>query len=65
MDELYLIAAESYARTNDIAHAMDMLNSLLITRWKTGTFVPFSASTKEEALQIIKEERRKELFQRN
>ena len=62
MDELYLIAAESYARTNDIAHAMDMLNSLLITRWKTGTFVPFSASTKEEALQIIKEERRKELL---
>ena len=62
MDELYLIAAESYARTNDIAHAIDMLNSLLITRWKTGTFVPFSASTKEEALQIIKEERRKELL---
>ena len=62
MDELYLIAAESYARTNDIARAMDMLNSLLITRWKTGTFVPFSASTKEEALQIIKEERRKELL---
>lgn len=61
-DELYLIAAESYARTNDIARAMDMLNSLLITRWKTGTFVPFSASTKEEALQIIKEERRKELL---
>ncbi len=62
MDELYLIAAESYARTNDIANAMNMLNSLLITRWKTGTFVPFSASTKEGALQIIKEERRKELL---
>ena len=62
MDELYLIAAESYAGTNDIANAMNMLNSLLITRWKTGTFVPFSASTKEGALQIIKEERRKELL---
>ena len=38
------------------------LNELLVKRWKAGTFIPFSASTKEEALQIIKEERRKELL---
>ncbi|MEZ7528460.1 RagB/SusD family nutrient uptake outer membrane protein [Cloacibacterium normanense] len=61
-DELFLIAAEAYAKTNDITNAMKMLNSLLITRWKTGTFVPFTANTKEEALQIIKEERKKELL---
>jgi len=61
-DELYLIAAEAYAKTNDVANAMKMLNSLLITRWKTGTFVPFTATTKEAALQIIKEERQKELL---
>lgn len=61
-DELYLIAAEAYAKTNDISNAMKMLNSLLITRWKTGTFVPFTATTKEAALQIIKEERQKELL---
>ncbi len=61
-DELYLIAAEAYAKTNDISNAMKILNSLLITRWKTGTFVPFTANTKEEALQIIKEERKKELL---
>ncbi|MFT3918910.1 RagB/SusD family nutrient uptake outer membrane protein [Cloacibacterium sp.] len=61
-DELYLIAAESYAQLNDINNAMLKLNELLVKRWKAGTFVPFSAITKEEALQIIKEERRKELL---
>jgi hypothetical protein len=61
-DELYLIAAESYAQLNDINSAMLKLNELLVKRWKAGTFIPFSASTKEEALQIIKEERRKELL---
>lgn len=61
-DELYLIAAESYAQLNDINNAMLKLNELLLMRWKTGTFIPFSANTKENALQIIKEERRKELL---
>ncbi|PTT39492.1 hypothetical protein DBR28_07300 [Chryseobacterium sp. HMWF028] len=62
IDELYLMAAESYAKNNDITNAMKMLNDLLITRWKTGTFITFTASSKEEALQLIKEERQKELL---
>lgn len=62
VDELYLIAAESYAKANDITNSMKMLNDLLITRWKTGTFIPFTANSKEEALQLIKEERQKELL---
>ncbi|UCA58263.1 RagB/SusD family nutrient uptake outer membrane protein [Chryseobacterium rhizoplanae] len=62
IDELYLIAAESYAKTNDITNSMKMLNDLLATRWKTGTFTAFTASSKEEALQLIKEERQKELL---
>ncbi len=37
----------------------------MITRWKTGTFVPFTANTQEEALQIILQERRKLLLGRN
>lgn len=62
VDELYLMAAESYAKTNDITNSMKMLNDLLVTRWKTGTFIAFTASSKEEALQLIKEERQKELL---
>jgi AAA+ ATPase superfamily predicted ATPase len=37
------------------------LNHLLVRRWKTGTFVPFTAATAEEALDLILLERRKEL----
>jgi len=62
VDELYLIAAESYAQTNDIANSMMMLNNLLIKRWKTGTYIPFTAGSKQEALAIIKKERCKELL---
>ena len=62
IDELYLIAAESYAHAGDITNSMKMLNDLLITRWKTGTFIPFTASSKEEALSLIKEERQKGLL---
>ncbi|MBU8882305.1 hypothetical protein CBW16_11610 [Flavobacteriaceae bacterium JJC] len=61
-DELYLIAAESYAQLNDLDKAMMKLNQLLVQRWKSGTFVNFSASNKAEALDIIYRERRKELL---
>lgn len=61
-DELYLVAAECYARLNDLTSSMKMLNDLLITRWKTGTFMTYNADTKEKALQIIARERRKELL---
>ncbi|MCL8537670.1 RagB/SusD family nutrient uptake outer membrane protein [Chryseobacterium gallinarum] len=64
IDELYLIAAECYARAGDIALSMKTLNELLITRWKTGTFIPFSVSSKEEALALVLKERRKELMYR-
>lgn len=61
-DEVYLSVAESYAETNDLTMAMQTLNQLLIKRWRAGFFVPFTATTKEETLQIIKRERRKELL---
>jgi starch-binding outer membrane protein, SusD/RagB family len=60
-DELYLTRAESYAWTGNITDAMADLNMLLETRWKTGTYTPFTASTRAEALTIIRTERRKEL----
>ena len=64
-DELYLMRAECLARQNRLDDAMADLNTLMITRWKTGTFVPFSAGTQDEALEIILMERRKQLLGRN
>lgn len=63
-DELYLIRAECSARTGNMEAAIAELNALLINRYKTGTFLPVTASSGEEALLIILKERRKELTMR-
>lgn len=63
-DEMYLVRAECEARKGLVASAMDHLNTLLIKRWKTGTFIPVTADNANEALQIILTERRKELINR-
>lgn len=60
-NELYLIRAEALARLNDHSNAISVLNSLLIKRWRTGTFVPLTANNAEDALSKIITERRKEL----
>ena len=60
-NEIYLIRAECYARINMIPDAMNDLNTLLLNRWKAGTFVPFTATNANEALNLILTERRKEL----
>lgn len=64
-DEVYLIRSECRARLNDVTGAMSDLNHLLRTRWKEGSFVERSAITKEQAIDIILEERRKELIMRD
>ncbi|WP_312288471.1 MULTISPECIES: RagB/SusD family nutrient uptake outer membrane protein [Bacteroidota] len=64
VDEVLLIAAECEARIGDKDQAMQMLNKLLAARFKTNTFIPLTASTKVEALDIILSERRKELLKR-
>lgn len=61
-DEIWLMRAETNARLGNTAPAMDDLNHLLQSRWKTGTFVPFTASSPAQALQLILTERRKELI---
>jgi len=61
-DEVYLTRAECYARAGNIQAAMDDLNTLLINRWKAGSFTPFTATSSAQALNYILTERRKELF---
>jgi tetratricopeptide (TPR) repeat protein len=63
-DEVYLIRAEAAARAGLKDSALSDLNKLLVTRWVTGTFVPFTAGTADQALDIILTERRKELILR-
>jgi tetratricopeptide (TPR) repeat protein len=63
-DEVLLIRAESNARTGNKEDAMTDLNKLLITRWKTGTYVPLTAGSATEALELILVERRKSLVGR-
>jgi len=60
-DETYLIRAECRARAGDLNGAMNDLNTLLEQRLKTGTFVPLTASTQDEAINTILVERRKEM----
>jgi tetratricopeptide (TPR) repeat protein len=63
-DEIYLVKAECEARMGNVQAAMDDLNTLMVKRWESGAFVPFTASAPAEALNIILKERRKELIDR-
>lgn len=63
-DEVYLMKAECLARKGETNSSLDVLNSLLIKRWKTDTYVPYAAMNSQEALSIILIERRKELLMR-
>lgn len=60
-NELYLIHAEAAARQGKTGIALQSLNTLLVKRWKTGTFTAVTANSALEALGKILPERKKEL----
>lgn len=61
-DELYLIRAECFARAGNKDASLNDLNTLIYKRWKNnGTWVPFSATDANDALNKVLIERRKEL----
>ncbi|MDZ4809429.1 MAG: RagB/SusD family nutrient uptake outer membrane protein [Bacteroidota bacterium] len=64
--EMYLTRAECYARLGlgDKVNAITDLNSLRIKRYITGTYTPYNAAnyTDAQTLQLVKEERRRELW---
>lgn len=62
-DEVYLIRAEAAARLGNTGQALSDLNRLKMARWdKNVTFQPYTASTPEETLAQVLEERKKELL---
>ncbi|MCD0489206.1 RagB/SusD family nutrient uptake outer membrane protein [Pedobacter sp. MC2016-14] len=68
-DEVYLIRAESYARTGNVAAAMQDLNDLLRSRWRKNPdgstmYIDQTAADAPTALQLILAERKKELIMR-
>ncbi|MGN6416288.1 MAG: RagB/SusD family nutrient uptake outer membrane protein [Pseudobacter sp.] len=61
-DEVYLNKAECLARRGEVTAAMDTVNALLLKRWnKNAVFTPLTATNSTEALNIVLDERRKEL----
>jgi len=63
VDEQYLIRAECNARLGNLQTAVDDLNTLLIKRFKSGTYVPYTVNLLD-ILGVILKERRKELVMR-
>ncbi|MFB9110241.1 RagB/SusD family nutrient uptake outer membrane protein [Flavobacterium gyeonganense] len=62
--EMYLIAAECYARAGQTQKAVDYLNILRAKRFKTNTTYEVSAATSTEALNLVLTERQKEFIGR-
>lgn len=62
--EMLLIRAECLARDGKFQQALDEVNKLLKNRYKTGYFQPLTAINQNDALDIIINERRKELLTR-
>lgn len=63
-DELYLIRAECEVRNGETSAGLSLLNKLIETRWKKGSFVPYQTMDEEEALIMVLKERRKQLIKR-
>lgn len=63
-DEIYLIRAECYARMGSLQNSLNDLNALLATRYKTGTYTPYTSASQLDILTKILLERRKELLYR-
>jgi hypothetical protein len=61
-DELYLTRAECKARLGKVADAMIDLNTLLKKRYKTGMFIDYNLTDQHAAVELILNERRKELL---
>jgi len=63
--EVYMVKAECEARTGNNPAALTALNTLLVKRAKSGSYMPFDASSVPDVLSLVLTERRKECLFRN
>ena len=61
-DEMYLTMAECLIRKGDTEQGLNKLNTLLKKRYKSGTFTEYKLLSQSDALNLVLEERRKELI---
>ncbi len=64
LDEMLLMRAETAVRLGSYDQAVSDLNTLLVKRWKQGTYIPYTAMDREGLLGDVMKERRKELLWR-
>jgi hypothetical protein len=64
LDEIYLIRSECNARLGRIEEALNDLNTLLVNRYKTNSYIAKNKSNSPEIFEIIFAERRKSLVYR-
>jgi len=60
--EMMLISAEAEARAGQIAPALTLLNNLRKKRFKPADYADLTAATPDDALRLVIDERRRELF---
>jgi hypothetical protein len=60
--EMMLIKAEYLARSGSASAAMDMVNKLRVKRIKQGSYVPLTATSADDALVKVIQERQREFF---
>src|SRR5699024_4306811 len=64
ISELLLIRAECSVRLGMLEDGAEAINSLMENRWKAGEFVPYQFLDTESALEVVLQERRRELVMR-
>jgi len=62
LDEMFLIHAECKIRMGNIEEGLNSLNALIETRFEEDTFVPIADLDKQQAMDAVLMERRKELL---
>ncbi len=65
IDEVYFIRAECLARNGEVSSALEGLNAILRTRWESGKYLDYAGLTKEAAVDLVLDERRKSLLMRD
>lgn len=64
INEIYLIKAECLARLGDVTEAISTLNQLRYNRMARDGYIPLSSTNQEEVVDLVLEERRRELVLR-